>query len=238
MTALAQPVLTPFERRPGGLNTVVFHPAGGGLGQYVTPLSRLSRRGPVHGVRAMGLIPGEEPDRTVDAMAERYVGLIRDLPDRSDLLVGWSLGGLLAWEAAARLSMDGPAPAVVMIDSFAEPWSAYGRPRERLLDDIRRGALPDPVGLWVPKAFVVLAPDWLDWDGAARALLDFAATRTAAGEGRQGGRDRRTAADDGVGQGAACRVAGVQDARRTGGALPARLTPPSWGPAAMSAAGP
>ncbi|MET9548389.1 AMP-binding protein [Streptomyces sp. NPDC006627] len=36
--------------------------------------------------------------------------------------------------------------------------------------------VPDPVGLWVPKAFVVLAPDWLDRDGAAGALLDFAAT--------------------------------------------------------------
>ncbi|MFD4634011.1 AMP-binding protein [Streptomyces sp. NPDC058284] len=36
--------------------------------------------------------------------------------------------------------------------------------------------VPDPVGLWVPKAFVVLTPDWLDRDGAAGALLDFAAT--------------------------------------------------------------
>ncbi|MFD4634013.1 alpha/beta fold hydrolase [Streptomyces sp. NPDC058284] len=141
MTALAQPVLTPFGRQSGALNTVVFHPAGGGLGQYVTLLSRLARRGPVHGVRAMGLVPGEEPGRTVDAMVERYLGLIRDLPDRPNLLVGWSLGGLLAWEAGTRLAAEGPAPAVVMIDSFAEPWSAYGKPREGLLADIRRGGL-------------------------------------------------------------------------------------------------
>lgn len=141
MTALAQPVLTPFGRRPGTLNTVVFHPAGGGLGQYVTLLSRLARRGTVHGVRAVGLVPGEEPDRTVDAMVERYLGLIRDLPERPNLLVGWSLGGLLAWETGARLAAEGAAPAVVMIDSFAEPWSAYGKPREGLLADIRRGGL-------------------------------------------------------------------------------------------------
>ncbi len=93
MTALAQPVLTPFGRRPGALDTVVFHPAGG-LGQYVTLLSRPARRGPVHGARAVGLVPGEEPDRTVDAMVERCPELIRDLPERPNLLVGWSLGGL------------------------------------------------------------------------------------------------------------------------------------------------
>ncbi|GAA1946192.1 AMP-binding protein [Streptomyces durmitorensis] len=36
--------------------------------------------------------------------------------------------------------------------------------------------VPDPVGQWVPKAFVVLTPDWIDRDGVGRALLDFAAT--------------------------------------------------------------
>ncbi|GAA1946323.1 hypothetical protein GCM10009837_85500 [Streptomyces durmitorensis] len=161
MTAMTQPMLTPFGRRPGPLNTVVFHPAGGGLGQYVSLLSRLSRRGPVHGVRAMGLVPGEEPDRTVEAMAERCLGLIRELPVRPDLLVGWSLGGLLAWETGARLAEDGPAPAVVMIDSFAEPWSAYGSSRERLLDDILRGALV-PLGPEAAEAAVRTAGAHLD----------------------------------------------------------------------------
>lgn len=119
MTAPATPpLLLPLSRRPQASQAVLVHPGGGGLGPY-TPLAvRLARRGGVSGIRASGLFEGERPDSDVDAMARRYLPLLDTLPRRPELLVGWSMGGVLAWELGARLAATGPAPAVVMIDSF------------------------------------------------------------------------------------------------------------------------
>ncbi|WP_410586085.1 alpha/beta fold hydrolase [Amycolatopsis sp. lyj-23] len=119
--ASAPPLLLPLSRRPQAPHAphaVLVHPGGGGLSPY-TPLAvRLARRGGVSGIRARGLFTGERPDTAIDAMTERYLPLLAGLPRRPDLLVGWSMGGVLAWELGARLAATGPAPAVVMIDSF------------------------------------------------------------------------------------------------------------------------
>ncbi|MFF4694559.1 AMP-binding protein [Streptomyces chattanoogensis] len=47
--------------------------------------------------------------------------------------------------------------------------------RHRAVAQVAVVPVPDPVGLWVPKAFVVLAPGTVDRDETARALFDFAA---------------------------------------------------------------
>lgn len=117
-------LLTTFGRRPGPLGTLLVHPSGGGLGQYMAVIAHLSRRGPVHGIRAAGLKPGETPDDSVAAMVQRYLPLLKALPEPPGLLLGWSLGGVLAWELAVALAGTGRCPAVVMVDSFADPWSA------------------------------------------------------------------------------------------------------------------
>lgn len=118
MPAPAPPLLLPLSRRSQASQAVLVHPGGGGLSPY-TPLAvRLARRGGVSGIRASGLFAGERPDDDVPTMTERYLPLLDTLPRRPELLVGWSMGGVLAWELGARLAATGPAPAVVMIDSF------------------------------------------------------------------------------------------------------------------------
>jgi thioesterase domain-containing protein len=140
MTAPARPpLLLPLSRRPQAPQAVLVHPGGGGLSPY-TPLAvRLARRGGVSGIRASGLFAGERPDTAIDVMAQRYLPLLDTLPRRPDLLVGWSMGGVLAWELGARLATTGPAPAVVMIDSFTrrDEFATAAR-RDEVIDRIMR----------------------------------------------------------------------------------------------------
>nr|WP_237524415.1 thioesterase domain-containing protein [Streptomyces sp. SID5643] len=125
--------------RPGRCS-VLIHPAGGGLGAYTGVGFALRRTGPVFGIRGHGLAEGERPDRTVAAMTDRYSALLRRLPQPPDLLFGWSLGGVLGWELAARMRADGHRPHVVMVDSpsagiDADP-SAVRRWRRRVHDSL------------------------------------------------------------------------------------------------------
>lgn len=86
---------------------------------------------PVYGIRARGLNPGEEPQRSVEEMAESYVGVIRDFQPKGPYRVaGHSFGALLAFEVARRLSDQGQDVGWLgMID--AELATAAHSPRRR-----------------------------------------------------------------------------------------------------------
>ena len=118
--ALARPSLLIPVKRGSGSPSVVLPPAGGGIGSCLGVAAHLARRGPVCGIRASGLMPGEDPDHDVAAMVQRYWEVLHDI-GTPRLLLGWSLGGALAWELALRYAESGHQPAVVMIDSPAVP---------------------------------------------------------------------------------------------------------------------
>jgi acetoacetyl-CoA synthetase len=63
---------------------------------------------PVYGLRARGLNPGEEPQRSVEEMAAAYVEVIRGFqPEGPYRVAGHSFGGLLAFEIARLLCEQG-----------------------------------------------------------------------------------------------------------------------------------
>lgn len=135
---LDRPLLLPLGRRAGDISTVVFHPLGGGLLPYLGLVAHLSRHGPVYGIRALGLEEGEKPDTRIPDMADRYAEAVAALPACPDLFVGWSLGGLLAFETARRLP-GGHMPDLVLVDSSPAPVGkepeAYGNVRRQVLSE-------------------------------------------------------------------------------------------------------
>ncbi|WP_167538389.1 amino acid adenylation domain-containing protein [Streptomyces albofaciens] len=152
--------LVPF--RAGGPAAPVFcvHPLSGISWLYAGLLRHIDREHPVYGIQSEG--PGGLSDLpgTVEAMAERYVGLLRSVRPRGPYhLVGWSFGGLVAHAMAVRLHELGePAGALFLVDAVAG--AAIG-PREPIDDQ---------------RVFrVLLTAAGLDDERCAAAGLDFAA---------------------------------------------------------------
>ncbi|MEE1798373.1 amino acid adenylation domain-containing protein [Streptomyces sp. JV176] len=150
--------LVPF--RTGGPGTPVFcvHPLSGISWLYSGLLRHIDRDHPVYGIQAEG--PGGVTDLpgTVEAMAERYVDLLRSVrPGGPYHLVGWSFGGLVAHAMAVRLRELGePAGSLFLVD----PVAGTGAGPEQPVDDQR-------------VFRVLLTAAGLDDERFASAELDF-----------------------------------------------------------------
>ncbi|MFF4489535.1 alpha/beta fold hydrolase [Streptomyces sp. NPDC001544] len=135
------------RNRPGCL---ILPGAGGGLTPYLRLASVLGGSCSVDFVRPLGLMPGEEPETTVAEMAAS----VRDAVDEAGavprLVVGWSLGGVVAWELCVRLAEDGHRPGLVIVDSSPLPRAPGPGEDERIRDRMVAGlglkADPETVG--------------------------------------------------------------------------------------------
>jgi amino acid adenylation domain-containing protein len=108
--------------RSGGSDTPLFciHGLGGHIAGFLPLANALAEGRPVYGLQAQGLEPGQQPHDRIETMAEFYLDEIRDVqPHGPYLLVGWSLGGLIAIEIAQRIQATGETVAMVgMLDSY------------------------------------------------------------------------------------------------------------------------
>ncbi|MEU1145251.1 amino acid adenylation domain-containing protein [Streptomyces sp. NPDC005863] len=101
-----------------GQRVVCVHPGGGTAFCYLPLASALPDGVRVQGVQAQGIDPGEEPLRSVEAMAEHYLSLLRPGPDETLVLCGLSFGGLVAHEMGRRLARAGHrGVSVVLLDT-------------------------------------------------------------------------------------------------------------------------
>jgi amino acid adenylation domain-containing protein len=97
-------------------------PGGGSVFAYLDLVRRLRPGRPVFGLQAPGLEAGEEPLRTVDALADLFLTEIRRVQPRgSRRLAGWSFGGLLAFEIARRLRAVGEEIAGLALIDPTDP---------------------------------------------------------------------------------------------------------------------
>jgi amino acid adenylation domain-containing protein len=119
--------------RPGGSERPLFliHGLGGHIAALL-PLARSMAGGrPVYGLQALGLDPEQMPQDRIETMATSYLEEIRSVqPEGPYLLVGWSMGGVIALEAARQLLAAGQETALVaMLDT---PLSLKDIPQQEL----------------------------------------------------------------------------------------------------------
>ena len=99
------------------------HGVGGNLVEILPTARRVTYPGAVIGVRARGVIRGETPHTSIEAMADDYLGAIKKRqPNGPYYLCGYSSGGLAAFEIARRLSESGDEVGLVgLFDTTMSP---------------------------------------------------------------------------------------------------------------------
>ena len=108
----------------GGLPPVFFiHGVGGHLVEILPTARRLTYGGAVIGIRARGVVRGERPHTSIEAMAEDYLREIKQRqPNGPYYVCGYSSGGLAAFEIARRLSESGDEVGLVgLFDTTMSP---------------------------------------------------------------------------------------------------------------------
>lgn len=113
---------------PGEDPLYLVHAVGGTVYAFVNLAKDLGSRYKVYGVEAAGVRPGTSPAANLDAMVTRYVEAIRAAqPAGPYRLAGWSMGGLVALEAARRFEAAGAEVSLVgLLDTPIEPPDVTG----------------------------------------------------------------------------------------------------------------
>src|SRR6266508_3683882 len=107
-----------------GLPPVFFiHGVGGNVVKMLPAARRVMYQGAVIGIRARGVVRGEVPHTSIEAMAADYLREIKKRqPNGPYYLCGYSFGGLVAFEIARRLSEAGDQVGLVgLFDTRMSP---------------------------------------------------------------------------------------------------------------------
>ena len=120
------------------------HAVSGSAYTYAELARLLGPGQPVYAFEAPGFDGDRAPVRSLPALSAEYAGILRELqPEGGYQLLGWSFGGVIAFDMAQRLTAAGAdVRQVVLIDSGL-PWVA-DLPPER---EIQRRFLRDLTGI-------------------------------------------------------------------------------------------
>ncbi|MEU8263198.1 amino acid adenylation domain-containing protein [Micromonospora sp. NPDC048999] len=122
-------VLLPLRRHGSRPPLFCVHPASGFSWSYSGLMGHLTDR-PIYGLQSRGLAERDELPGDVGQIAEDYLARIRAIqPVGPYHLLGWSFGGLIAHEIAARLRADGEEVALLaLLDSFPKSEAERAEP--------------------------------------------------------------------------------------------------------------
>jgi amino acid adenylation domain-containing protein len=167
--------LVPLAPRGSQPPLFCIHPAGGNVLAFLPLARHLGPDQPLYGLQSRGLEAGEEPDRGVEEMARRYLAEVERLRPAGPLrLLGWSFGGLVAYEMARRLRSRGREVAFLALVDTGAP-AGGGLDEAAFADDARWLA---DLGFFIEKLWgkeVGLTYEELAAAGPAAALARFVA---------------------------------------------------------------
>jgi acetoacetyl-CoA synthetase len=162
--ALEQPSLPPFAPlvllKAGRARPPVFiaHGMGGNAMDFFQLVKHIRSPHPIYGMQSKGLDGVEEPFDRIEDMAQFFLNAIKEVqPHGPYILMGYSLGGLVALEMAQRLTENGEKVALLsMLESY--PYRNYlpAKLRVRLLARSLRHHAVTLVHLPVREAFAYI----------------------------------------------------------------------------------
>jgi thioesterase domain-containing protein/acyl carrier protein len=98
------------------------HPVGGWVSDYITLSRFLNPKRPVFGIRARGLEPTEIPQPTVKEAVQEYTDAIKTVQKNGPYhILGFSVGGIYAFELACQLMKEGEQVAYLGIIDASAP---------------------------------------------------------------------------------------------------------------------
>jgi amino acid adenylation domain-containing protein len=200
--SLRRSALVPI--RADGTRTPFFcvHPVGGNVLCYASLARELGTEQPFYAFQ-LPVLDGESQPRTIEAMAQHYLQHLRGVqPDGPYRLGGWSMGGVIAFEMARQLEMEGErVQLLALIDSHlpqdsdrreqvdehdllrmfvADLEGVTGASLRFSLDDVRRHSLEESLEVLLQKARdLAIVPDELGLP-ELRGLFDLYRTNLSA----------------------------------------------------------
>jgi len=174
--SVSSSLLVPIQ--PKGSNSPLFcvHPIGGNTLEYVNLAKYLSNDQPVYGLQAEGLDGKEAFLHQVEDMAELYIKEIRAFqPNGPYLLIGYSFGGLVAFEMAQQLHAQGQKAALLALLDIASP--NIPETRSSLLQFVQ-GHLSNLYRLNYKRRLKYLK-DWLQWQLSQGDYKSFVLNQTS-----------------------------------------------------------
>jgi len=124
-------ILLPIRRHGDQHPLFCIHPVAGISWCYAQLARQLPDDYPIYGLQARGLIEPDKLPQSIEEMATDYLQCIREVqPAGPYRLLGWSLGGLVAYAMATQLQSRGEEVSVlVLLDSYpAEKARRRGTP--------------------------------------------------------------------------------------------------------------
>jgi acetoacetyl-CoA synthetase len=126
---LEQPTTSRFPTlvllKPGAEAPPVFiaHGLGGSAIDFFQLVRHIDSTHPIYGMQARGIDGVDEPFDRIEDLAQFYLAAVRQIqPKGPYLLIGYSLGGLVALEMAQQLSKVGEQVALLaMLESYPYP---------------------------------------------------------------------------------------------------------------------
>ena len=131
--------LVPLRSRTEAPPVFITHGLGATVMDFFGLVQHIETRHPIYGMQARGTDGAEEPLGRIEDMADYFLNAIREVQPRGPyILIGYSLGGLVALEMAQRLLARGEEIALLaLLESYPHrsylPFGSRARLHARLL---------------------------------------------------------------------------------------------------------